>query len=1033
MQLTDSERLSYEAFRGKPPDAVPTGCSAPFVTMSFHPTGKVLACSRKPATVLGDIRTQRLDEIWQSPARRALMAKLRCYDYSGPGCRVCGTYIAAGDYVTADAVRTYDMETVREADPQWPRRLEFNLANTCGLQCVMCSGEYSSAIRALREKLPPLPRVYGDQFFLDLRPYLAHVSCCVYLGGEPFSQQECYRIWDLAIEDGSKALHYVNTNGMVWSPRVERVVDALRMVIAISFDGATAATVEAARVGASFPTMLQHAKEFGRRVGKNGGDLVFNFCPMRSNWREFPDFLLLAEDHGARGYINTMVAPEELSLYFLPRGELQAVIGTLEERGAALGSRLQRTRPALDNLLAMLRHKLHTTDREALRVALATTEADWRGEPVHVEDAAAGAAIARAADYVERGRRVLASPSYIGTLAVHHARGIYPFYSEQAQGVHFRDPSGRQYLDWYMSGGAVALGHNHPVVVDAVRRQLDLGMNLSQPATLEVEVAEQLCAMIPTAEQVAFGKNGTDVVGAAVRAARIATGRERVLVCGYHGFQDWSLAANGPTPGIPAAYGQLVLPYRFNDLASAAALLEQHRGQVAAIVLEPVRYEDPKPEFLHGLRQLADQHGALLIFDEIVTCFRTARGGIQQLFGVRPDLTCVAKAIANGLPLAAVVGARRWMRCLADAHFGMTYRWDGLAFAAARATLAVFEQVDVSAHLRTIGEALRTGFAAAAARHGLDWQLTAQPSMLHLRLQGGGRLTQRGAEDLFMQVCLRRGVVLRMQRILPSLAHTPAHVEQTLDVVDEAMRTVRRAMERGLEGIYDGPIWPGVQLPAAAPAGVTAGGPAIGSPPVPAVPKPKVRASTLATALPSLPAAVRGGGLWASVTAADPAASVHGEGAAVVLGAEVWTHATPVCCQVDVPEPVTRPRRLRAHYALDRLPRQAAFVSVQLVVTEPGGVEASLRHDILFGERPASRFSVGSKTRQAITPYGVPGGVLELCFDDGQVHATHTTEWADPLGALPFVATGPLRVAFRLFCSLAGGPVRVRLLDLEVQ
>ena len=1017
MQLTDQERRAYEAFRGKPPYAVPNGCNALFVTMSFHPTGKVLSCARKPSTVIGDIRTQRLDDIWNSPVRRSLMASLRRCDYPA-GCRVCASYIASGDYLTADAVRTYDWYTVRDPDPRWPVQLEFNLANTCGLQCVMCSGDYSSAIRAAREKLPPLPRVYDDQFFLDLRKYLPHLTCGVFLGGEPFSQTECYRIWDMMIEDRVEALCYVNTNGTVWNPRVERIVDALRMTIAISFDGASAATVEAVRVGASFTAMLQNARRFGAHVGKNGGDLVFNFCPMRSNWREFPDFLLLAEDHGARAYVNTMVGPEDLSLYFLPREELQEVVATLEERSVALGNRLQRTRPAMENLLAILRNKLDLADRESLRVALAATEADWRHEELHGEDEGTR----RAADYVERGQRVLASPSFPGTLATHHARGIYPYYAESTRGAYVRDASGREYLDWYMGGGPIALGHGHPTVVDAVRRQIDVGLYLSQPATLEVEVAEQLCAMIPTAEQVAFGKNGTDVVGAAVRCARIATGRERVLVCGYHGFQDWSLPAIGHTHGIPAAYRDLALPYGFNDLASAAALLEAHRGQVAAIVLEPVRHVDPEPAFLHGLRRLANDHGALLVFDEIVTCFRTARGGVQQLFGVRPDLTCVAKALANGLPLAALVGARRWMRHLADAHFGMTFRWDGLALAAAKATLAVHREVDVPAHLNTIGEAMRTGFAALAARHGLDWQLTAQASMLWLQLGGGGRLTARGAQDLFVQVCARNGIVVRMHRILPSLAHTLAHVEQSLEVFDQAMHTVRRAMDRGLEGSYDGPIWPGVQNPAPATTAVTT------TPP----PPPARREVAVRCAFPSLSPAMRSGGLWATVVAAEPGSTVLAEGDTVVLHAARWTHNARALCTIDLLNPVARPSSVRARYAIECLPRSHAFVSLQLIVRDVDGKEASVRHDMMFGQRANSRLAAAGQQMESICPYGVAGGTLELQFVPKGVRGVHTTEWPDVLGTLPFVTKGPLRVSFRLMGSLSGGPARVRLLDVAV-
>ncbi|MBL8751748.1 MAG: aminotransferase class III-fold pyridoxal phosphate-dependent enzyme [Planctomycetes bacterium] len=984
--------------------------------MSFHPTGKVLSCSRKPSTVIGDIRTQRLDDIWNSPVRRALRESLLRYDFPA-ACAVCAHYIACGDYATADAVRTYGTQFVRDQDPQWPARLEFNLSNTCGLQCVMCSGDYSSTIRALREKRPPLPRVYGDEFFLDLRKYLAHVRNCIYLGGEPFSQTECYRIWEMLLEDGrTDTVNHVTTNGMVWSPRVERIVDGLRMVIAISFDGATAATVEAARVGASFATMLKNAGEFGRRVGKNHGDLVFNFCPMRSNWREFPDFLLLAEAHGARAYVNTMVGPEDLSLYFLPRAELQAVVDWLSERSEALGTRLQRTRPAMENLLQMLRNKLAVVDRERLRLALAGTEAIWRDGMVHIENPQ----VRRAADVVERGRRVLASPSYPGSIPVHHARGIYPFYAESVAGARMRDAAGREYLDWYISGGAVALGHQHPAVVEAVRRQLDVGMNLTQPAVIEVDVAEQLCRMIPSAEQVVFGKNGTDVVGAAVRAARMATGRERVLVCGYHGFQDWSLATEANSVGIPAAYRELALPYRFNDLGSAVHLLERHRGQVAAIVLEPIRQELPTPEFLHGLRELADRHGAALVFDEIVTCFRTARGGVQATYGVRPDLTCVAKAIANGLPLSAVVGKRRWMRHLEDSRFGMTYRWDGLAFAAAQATLSTFEREDVSGRLRQVGEMVQQGFAGAAQRHGLDWSLVGDPTMPWLRLQGGGRLRLRGATDLFVQVCARLGVVVRMPRLLPSLAHTPEDVAVTLEVFDQAMRTVRTAMERGLDDCFDGPIWDAIQAPA---------------------PKQPTPARTLFRRTDSLPAqfaglppGLRDAGVTTSVVAADDSTRVvaAADGAGVVLEAGRWEPDANAFCALQLVAPVQPVGTIEARYTIEHLPRTAGHISIQLVLRR-GDSEWALRHNVMFGARAMSELAGNGTTRGQIAPYGLGGAVFRFEFDRGNVRGLHCHEWDDDLGTVPMPEGGPLQLSFRLSCAQSGREARVRLVDLGVR
>jgi glutamate-1-semialdehyde 2,1-aminomutase len=915
--------------------------------------------------------------------------------------------------VTADCVRTYDIEPVYAPDPEWPSRLEFNLSNACPLECAACSGDYSSTIRERREHRPPLPRVYGDQFFEDLRKYLQRVSCCVFLGGEPFAQPECYRIWDMLALERSKAHCYVNTNGMVYNARIESLVETLRMTIAISFDGATAETVEKIRVGASFVTMLRNAKAFGRRVQKNGGDLVFNFCPMRTNWREFPDFLLMAEDHGAAAYVNTMVAPEDLSLYFLPRAQLQEVVTTLESRAEALAGRLQRTRPVIENMLEILRNKLRRVDLESLRIALARTEARWQ----NVERVWESSGTRRMADLVERGRRVLSDPSFPGALGVHHNRGIYPFYVERVDGSRLFDAAGVEYVDWYMGGGSIALGHRHPAVQDAIRTQLELGSNLSQPSMFEVEVAERICAMVPTAEMVAFGKNGTDVVSAAVRLARIVTGREHLLMCGYHGFQDWSWAADPGSPGIPEGYRQLVHPYPFNDLAAATKLMEHHGRNVAAIVLEPVRYVNPQPEFLHGLRALADRFGALLVFDEVVTGFRVARGGVQQVYGIRADLTCLSKALANGLPLAALAGPRRLMRHMMHASFGMTFRFDAIALAAGRATLDVFRESDITAHLCEIGELMRSGFAAAASRAGLDWRLTGHPALLWMQINGGGRLTTRGAQDLFAQICMRNGFYVRWPRILPSLAHTREDVERTVEVFGQAMRTVQHAMDRGLEEFLDGPIWGELQHPVA-----------------PARRRP-ARTQEAVTPFPfaTAPTAVRAGGMRLSSISQDDASFVAVDGAAVVLHANAWSHALPATCSVDVLTPLKGRFVARARYAIDMLPRNCAFVRVQLCAVNSAGSEVALHHDMMFGELAWSRVEVGQQRHDLPCPYGVKQGTFVLEFAGGRVHVWHETDWADDLGAYVFDGSGPIRLAFRLCGSLAGGPARVRLLDLAIE
>lgn len=408
---------------------------------------------------------------------------------------------------------------------------------------------------------------------------------------------------------------------------------------------------------------------------------------------------------------------------------------------------------------------------------------------------------------IERAFRVLPDADQLATAgASTHPDGTYPHLAEWASGARFRDIAGNDYLDWYMAGGPVVLGHQHPEVQAAAERQLALGANLSLRSPLEVDVAERLCAMVPSVEQVAFAKNGTDVTSGAVRLARAVTGRDVVLTSGYHGFADWSKGADDGCVGIPDAVRSLVHEFPCNDVSAARDLIRRHRGTVAAIVVEPIRYTRLDPDFLPGLRELADREGCLLVFDEVVTGFRVAPGGVQELTGVPADLVCLAKGLANGFPLAALGGPRRLMQHLPPTHFSMTYRRDALSLAAADAALSVYAEQDVVGHIAALGEQLRSGFAAANERVGLDWSLDGHPALLHMATPGRGRVTDRGAITLFVQCCQRAGVYIESYRLLPSLAHTEDDVVHTLEVMELAMRTVRTAFESGLEGHLDGPV-----------------------------------------------------------------------------------------------------------------------------------------------------------------------------------------------------------------------------------
>ncbi|MBI5852372.1 MAG: aminotransferase class III-fold pyridoxal phosphate-dependent enzyme [Planctomycetes bacterium] len=355
-----------------------------------------------------------------------------------------------------------------------------------------------------------------------------------------------------------------------------------------------------------------------------------------------------------------------------------------------------------------------------------------------------------------------------------------PLVAERCEGACLVTTDGRRFVDWLMGFGSALLGYRHPEVEDAIEEQLGRGALMSLPHRLEVEVAERLVAMIPCATKVAFGKNGSDVTTAAVRVARAVTGRDGVLTCGYHGFHDWFAASNATAQGIPAPLRSLVHPVPYDDLPTLRAVLAEHGSRIAALVMEPTRTALPSPGYLAGVRALTREYGVVLVFDEMVTGFRLARGGAQQHFGVTPDLACVGKALSNGLPLAALVGPAEWIDVVPRVAYGMTARGEPLAFAAARATLAVHARIDVADHVRRIGEALRDGFTALAVRHGVDARLGGPAAILTL-------VAPEPFRERFLAGCRAR-LVLTNGHLLPSLAHGEAELEATLAVFDVAMR-----------------------------------------------------------------------------------------------------------------------------------------------------------------------------------------------------------------------------------------------------
>jgi len=303
-------------------------------------------------------------------------------------------------------------------------------------------------------------------------------------------------------------------------------------------------------------------------------------------------------------------------------------------------------------------------------------------------------------------------------------RGASPLFLTAGKGCRVSDPDGNVYIDYLQGLMANVLGYGDPDVDAAIRNQIERGMSFSLATTLEADLAERMVADIPCAEMVRFAKNGSDATSAAIRLARATTGRDRVALCGYHGWHDWYIGTTSRDLGVPTAVRALSDVFPFNDADTLKALFERAPDAYAAVILEPAGVRAPEPGFLEAMRELASRHGAVLVFDEIVTGYRMHIGGAQAYYGVTPDLACFGKAMGNGMPIAAVVGRRELMTRMEDIFFSGTYAGEALSLAAAIATIDKIKREGVIDRLWRLGERLIADSNAVLAAHGLADQVS---------------------------------------------------------------------------------------------------------------------------------------------------------------------------------------------------------------------------------------------------------------------------------------------------------------------
>lgn len=367
-------------------------------------------------------------------------------------------------------------------------------------------------------------------------------------------------------------------------------------------------------------------------------------------------------------------------------------------------------------------------------------------------------------------------------------RGVSPHFASRASGSRLWDADGNEYVDFVNALAAVLLGYADPEVNRAVMEQLERGVTFTLNHELEAEVAERLVRLIPCAEQVRFGKNGTDATSAAIRLARAHTGRSHVAVCGYHGWQDWYIATTSRDAGVPREVAALSHRFAYGDLGDLERVLNGYRDGFAAVIMEPMTAQWPDDGYLDGVRELAHRHGALLIFDETITGFRFHLGGAQALFEVTPDLAAFGKGMANGLPLSAVVGPRELMRGMEKIFYSATFGGETLSLAAAGATLDCLERDRVPERLRVLGERLLRGLRLVL--EGSDaaavFAMSGHPSWTFLAVRDGPGWYAQEVRTLLLQELFARGILSLGTHNL-SASHTQEDVDRLAAVYEDLL------------------------------------------------------------------------------------------------------------------------------------------------------------------------------------------------------------------------------------------------------
>lgn len=417
--------------------------------------------------------------------------------------------------------------------------------------------------------------------------------------------------------------------------------------------------------------------------------------------------------------------------------------------------------------------------------------------------------------FAERARRLIPGGAHTYSKGDDQFPSNAPKIIDRGLGCTLWDVDGNEFTDLAMSLGTVTLGHAYEPVLEAVRKEITRGVNFCRPSIIEGELAELLVDIIPSAEMVKFGKNGSDAVTAAVKLARAYTGRKYVVRCqddAFNAIHDWFIGSTVLTRGVPKEVQALTLKFKYNDLDSCKKLFDKYPGQIACFLLEPLSFEEPSDGFLEKLKVLCEKNGALLIFDEVVSGFRFALGGAQEVTGVMPHLSAFGKAMANGFSTSALAGQREFMRIgginheqervflLSTTHGGETH-----CLAAAVATIKEIQKHNIISHFWQTGQSLMDGVRAVANDVGAEKYVNVsgygvKPAFSFNDESGKVSMVAR---TLFLQETVARGLL--MPYVVPSYAHKKENIDFAIDCIRDALIIMKEAAEgAGMENAVVG-------------------------------------------------------------------------------------------------------------------------------------------------------------------------------------------------------------------------------------